>query len=293
MNMLRRTVLVAGAITLAAVTLAASPLAAAATPKPPAPTVSPLKGYRTVTSLPVALPESTQRNGSVQCPTGTVPLGGGVIVMSTSKLVGVNSSYPFNRGWAADVNNAGDTPTTFQVKVICAVKPAKYAVVQRLGLANPAASHSTVAATCPVGTKPFSGGAASNSESVFINISSTAPAGSRSWQISENNATGTNHLVSVLAVCGSVKGYSVVHGPVVSVPGRSIASLGALCPVGVPTGGGTVIQSSSVGAYLNLTTFGTNGWVSFATNTSAVAFKAGSTVVCAQASQRSQSGVQG
>jgi hypothetical protein len=252
----------------------------AATAQPP-----PLKGYRTVIGSPVTVATQTQHRGTVLCPTGTVPLGGGVLVLSSDPLVSVNSSFPAFNGWVADVNNASANDTTIRPMVTCAIKPAHYKVVQRLGLSNPAATHTTAAVTCPTGTKPLGGGAASNAESLFVNLSSTAPSGTRAWQISENNATGTDHLVSVVAVCASVKGYSVVHGPVVSVPGNTVGSLGAGCPTGrVSTGGGAVIQSSSVGAYLNMTTFGdSRDWVSFATNTSAIPVKASTTVVCAAA----------
>ena len=113
-------------------------------------------------------------------------------------------------------------------------------------------------------------------------MSSTGPTGTQAWQISENNATGTDHLVTVVAVCGSVQGYSLVHGPVLSVRGPSVTALGSSCPRGHgPTGGGAVIQSKSIGAYLNSTNVGdANDWSSFATNTSAVPFKASTTVVC-------------
>ena len=129
----------------------------------------------------------------------------------------------------------------------------------------------------------MSGGAASNSESLFINLSSTAPSGARAWQISENNATGTNHLVTVIAVCGSVQGYSQVHGPVVQLPGNATTSLPVNCPSGRrSTGGGAVIQTASLGSYLNMTTFGnSHNWISSATNTSAVPLSGSATVVCA------------
>lgn len=292
-HMLLRTAFAACATTtlVGAAALAAAPAGAttAATHSSAAPAVAaqppPLNSYRTVIGSPVTVATQTQGRGTVACPTGTVPLGGGVLVLSSDPLVSVNSSFPAQGRWFADVNNASANDTTIRAMVTCASKPAHYKVVQRLGLANPAGTHTTVAATCPTGTRPLGGGAASNSESLFVNVSSTAPTGSRAWQISENNATGTDHLVTVLAVCGSVKGYTVVHGPVVSVAGNTVGSLGASCPTGrFSTGGGAVIQSSSVGAYLNMTTFGdSHDWVSFATNTSAVPFKASTTVVCAAA----------
>jgi hypothetical protein len=235
-----------------------------------------------VTGDPVPSPTMTQRRGTAHCAIGSVPLGGGVITQSTSSQVSVNSSFPILGGWAADVSNVSSADTTFEVQVICAEKPSHYVKVKSASKANPAATHTTVVATCPTGTKPLGGGAASTSGSTFVTLSSTAPAGPRSWQISENNGSGEDAKVVAFALCANVPGYVVVSGPVVAVPGNSIASLGALCPDDkLPTGGGAVIQSKSLGAYLNLTTFGnSHDWVSFASNTSAVPFKASSKVVC-------------
>jgi hypothetical protein len=281
-GILKRTAYATGAVALAgAATLAAEPSAVSAS----AATLAPLKGYSTVVGDPVALPANAQRSGTVRCPIGTVSIGGGVFPQSSSPLISLNSSFPLTGGWEADVNNASATATTFRVRVICAVKPAQYVVVQKLGLANPAHARTTIAVTCPVGTTALSGGAASNSESVLVNSGGMAPANSRSWQISENNGDVVGHLVSVVAVCANVSGYAIVHGPVLSVAGHSSTSPGARCPVGLrPVGGGAVIQSSSLGTYLNDTAFAaSNNWVSAATNTSATAVKASSTVVCAKA----------
>ena len=288
-GMVKRAALLVGAAAMfGAATLAAAPLASATAsghPASPAAAAAPLKGYRTVVGSPVALPANAQRNGAVQCPAGTVPLGGGVFAQSTSPLVGVNSSFPTPGGWAVDMNNGGTIATSFKVRVICAAKPANYVVVQRLGQANPVGQHTAFALTCPLGTTVLSGGAASNSASPLVNNSSSAPTSSRTWQISENNGDTVGHLVSIVAVCGSVSGYGVVHGPVISVPGHGVTNLGARCPAGVvPVGGGAVLQTSTVGAYLNSSAFAaSNNWVSAAANTSAAAFKGSSTVVCAKA----------
>jgi hypothetical protein len=285
--MLLRTAFAAGAtITLAgAAALAAAPAGATTAQQSTGAATTaaqPLKGYRTILGAPVASPSQTQTRGKTLCPTGTVVLGGGVSIVSSDPLVSINSSFPAFNGWVADVGNASGSATTFAVNVICAVKPAHYKIVTKTVL-NPAATHTSVSATCPTGTKPLGGGAASNGASNFITLSTSAPTGTRSWGISENNATGTDHLISVLAVCGTVQGYSVVHGPSVSVRGPSVTSVGSSCPRGhAPTGGGAAIQSSSVGAFLNSTTFGdANDWNTFVTNTSAVPFKASTTVVCA------------
>jgi hypothetical protein len=286
--MLLRTAFAAGATTalVGAAAFAAAPAGATAptTSGAAAVKVAPLKGYRTVIGSPVTVGAQTQGRATVRCPIGTVPLGGGVVVLSSDLHISVNSSFPAQGMWFADVNNASANDTMIRATVICATKPAGYKVVQR-EVENPAATHTTVAANCPTGTKPLGGGAASNSESFFVNLSSTAPTGTRAWQISENNATGTDHLVTVVAVCGSVKGYTAVRGGAVPVAGGTTAGVGANCPTNrVATGGGAVISSTSLGAYLNMTTFGdSRDWVSFATNTTASTINASTTVVCATA----------
>src|SRR5689334_3138803 len=154
-----RTAFAAGATTtlVGAAVLSAAPAGATAPPSASTPSSAvaaqppPLKGYRTVIGSPVTVTSQTQGRGTVFCPTGTVPLGGGVIVLSSDPAISVNSSFPAQGGWFADVNNASANDTTIRATAICAAKPTHYKVVQRLGLANPAATHTTAAVTCPTG----------------------------------------------------------------------------------------------------------------------------------------------
>src|SRR4051794_17027232 len=89
----------------------------------------PPRGYVVVTTPLLASASGTQQRGTVDCPRGTVPLGGGATVFSTSMRATINSSFPFGRGWAADVNNASGETTAFDVRVVCATRPTGYAVV--------------------------------------------------------------------------------------------------------------------------------------------------------------------
>ena len=77
-----------------------------------------------------------------------------MLVLSADPLISVNSSFPAQGGWFADVNNASGNDAMIRATVTCAVKPAHYKIVQRLRLPNPAATHPTVSVTCPTGTKP-------------------------------------------------------------------------------------------------------------------------------------------
>src|SRR5690348_2381579 len=72
--------------------------AAGAAPKPP-------RGYTVVTSTVVGTTPSSRTHGEVACPSGLVPLGGGVAIQSTSTHANVNSSFPLPHGWAAEVTN--------------------------------------------------------------------------------------------------------------------------------------------------------------------------------------------
>jgi hypothetical protein len=289
----RRTALGAGAtaVLVGAAVLAAAPAGATTTSGSPsagaatvtATTVQQLQGYTTVTSPSMTSGSMTLTRGIVQCPTGTVPLGGGAVVISSELFVAINSSLPFENGWAVDLNNGSATTASFQVTATCAVQPAHYKIVQK-HVANPAATQTSVSATCPIGTKPLGGGALSNS-GLFVSMASSAPNGTRAWRISESNATGEGAQVTAFAVCGSIKGYFVAHGPVVSIPGQSFKVAAAHCPVGqVPLSGGVVFQTTSVAADVSLSSFGvSHNWVSYADNIGATPFKASSTVVCAAA----------
>ena len=130
---------------------ASAPLAK---PKPPA-------GYRVVISPQLPSPNGSDSRGIVRCPTGTVPLGGGVIAQSPSIRANVSSSFPSGRTWVGDVKNASGTATTFQVEVICAKRPTGYTVARSPNTMNPPVTQTRAVATCPAGTKPLGGGGSS------------------------------------------------------------------------------------------------------------------------------------
>ncbi len=58
--------------------------------------------------------------GQVACPTGTVPLGGGIAASSSSILVNINTTYPTDNGWASWENNASASDERMIPYVICA-----------------------------------------------------------------------------------------------------------------------------------------------------------------------------
>ena len=81
------------------------------------------------------LPDGTQQEAVAQCPTGMVVTGGGVVSISTSTSVSVNSTAITSSSmggppdeWFADVNNTSGSDTQFQVDAIC-TKPTNVSFV--------------------------------------------------------------------------------------------------------------------------------------------------------------------
>src|SRR5690348_16557458 len=109
-----------------------------------------LHGLRQVTSGTIVAPGGFQRRGSVSCPRGFAPLGGGPVVASPA--ASVNGSFPTAHGWTVDVNTPTGTDTSFVIHLVCARKPKHYALVTSGFVADPAGGAATARATCPAGS---------------------------------------------------------------------------------------------------------------------------------------------
>jgi hypothetical protein len=242
------------------------------------------KKYRSLSSDLLVAPNGDQTRGTVDCPTGTVPLGGGVLISSSDLHANVNSSFPNGNSWFADVNNASGAATTFRVFVICAKAPRLYQVVQTADVSGPAGSQAQAIATCPTGTVPYGGGAISRTGDAKVNMNSTFPTGN-GWRTDMNNASTFAENFASFAICGKkLKGYTVVQGSNSDVPAHlSVGSTPAVCPgASLPLGGGVVAFSSDVHANINATfPSSSDAWNSFLNNDSAFTFAQSARVVCA------------
>jgi hypothetical protein len=248
--------------------------APAAKPKPPA-------GYRVVISPQLPSPNNSDTRGSVRCPTGTVPLGGGVIAQSPSIRANVASSFPSGRSWFGDVKNGSGTATTFQVEVICAKRPKGYTVVRSPNAVNRSGSQTRSVATCPAGTKPLGGGGISIDSSVFVDMHSTGPHG-RTWAVKENNAGPFDSGLNAVAVCGKVNGYRVVKGLPFTIPAAGQKGASAVCRApSVPISGGVLSPSTSVAVNIGGSIPSGDRWDSFVTNNTGFDATATPVVVCA------------
>lgn len=272
----RRTHTALAAAAACLLTLGSAGAAQAAARHPP-------PGYGILDTNQMPAPQGMQTRGVGQCPTGTVPLGGGVVVSSTSTLASVSASFPEGRFWVGIVSNDSGADTTFQVEVECAKRPPKYTVVQSGLVRNPSGLQSSVLATCPAGTRPLGGGGESTSPSVFENLNSTGPQG-RAWFATENNATGADAGLEAFAVCGAVHAYRVVKGTAFGTPAGGQGNGTAACPApSVATGGG--VFSASTNTLVNVggsVPVGVGGrWSAFVNDAAGVPATATAVAVCA------------
>lgn len=225
------------------------------------------QGYAVVHSGSLSSPAGTQVHGSVACPAPKVALGGGVFFSSGSVLANINSSYPAGSGWAADVNNASASASSFTVYAICGHKPKKYAVVAgTLTAVNPAA-------------KPLSGGLFSDSLSTLANVNSSIPT-TNGWRIDANNASSAVEHVRAYVVCGRVPTRHVATSAATVNAAGTQTGATALCGTGVPVGGGAFSGSGSTVVSINTTYPVAGGWRSYLNNNSSASETFTTYVVC-------------
>jgi hypothetical protein len=213
----------------------------------------PPNGLRIVASPLLDSPAGLQVRGTATCPGSKVAIGGAVFVASTDVLANVNSSFPTANGWTGDVNNASGEATQFQVIAVCARRPKGYALVGSAVTPNPAGVQSTAVAFCPGGTAPLGGGVESFSFSTAVNINSTFPLGQlAAWRADQNNATGAPTSFAAFAVCGRIKGYTLIQTEDFAVEAGAQRFQLAECPAPtVPLSAGVLFNTSDLRANLN------------------------------------------
>jgi hypothetical protein len=237
--------------------------------------------YTVVNTGSLAALDGSQTHGAKTCPARTVVWGGGVFVSSGQLGANVNSSYPADNGWAADVNNAGGSDTTFVVYAICAKQPRTGYSIQSAKATNIAGHQTSVSVTCPGTTKILGGGGYSNSGSTAVNINSTFPFSKNTWRVDMNNASGSDATATAYAVCGRARGRTNVVGSAVTNTAGQQTHSAVACPLPqVPSGGGQMSSSSNTAVNMNGTSPTSNGWESWENNASGVNANTTSYVVC-------------
>jgi hypothetical protein len=208
-------------------------------------------GYRIVNGPTVNAPPGGFDSGSqLTCPTGTVPLGGGVAGNAFTDM-SLNTSGPLPNGWEARVNNP-DSPTGFlALDVICAKKPKGYTVAFATA-DNPPGARSVATATCPANTVVLSGGVLSTSDRVGARVLGAWPVNSTTFRAAELNATASDERLTAEAVCASKPtGYVVARQAFTEAP-NTLDIGGASCPAGKSVlGGGIHITGGDTTAFVH------------------------------------------
>jgi hypothetical protein len=210
---------------------AAAPAQAAATAPP---------GYHIVRTADLPAPPSTlDTSGQANCPTGTVPWGGGASFTNGFADIGVSleTSEPVTGGWRARVNNASGKDQLFRVDVICANKPKGYKVAFA-SADNP--PHATTPATvgCPTGTVVLSGGAFSTSDTTANILTSLGPLGPHRFTASMANTSNVDQQMTTFAVCGAKPPKYAIVSQSETDTGVDDPALTPVCPTGTSVLGG-------------------------------------------------------
>jgi hypothetical protein len=224
---------------------------------------APPLGYVVVHSASISAAVDSQSHGVVACPAGTVPLGGGANVRSTSFKAGMAESYPVGtEGWAAYVNNGTGAAFSFTVWAVCGTQPAGYTLVESpLQIDLPPNGTTLLSQACPLGTRVLGGGGSTDTVSTSLTIASTYPSkkliGTHtqySWNVVFDNTTATDAFGTTWAICGSPAGYRLVQRAAVNLAGRGAqTTVHPTCPSPkVPLSGGVQVTEDT-GITLNRT----------------------------------------
>jgi len=214
--------------------IAGTSTAAAAATAPP--------GYHIVRTADIAAPPSTlDTSGQANCPTGTVPWGGGASFDNGFAAIGTSleTSEPVTGGWRTRVNNASGTAQTFRVDVICANKPKGYRVAFA-GADNPPHTDTPATVTCPTGTVVLSGGAFSTSDTTANLLTSAGPLGPHRYTASMANTSNVDQQVTTFAVCGAKPPKYAIVSQSETDMGVDDPALTPVCPTGTSVLGGGI-----------------------------------------------------
>jgi hypothetical protein len=186
-------------------------------------------GYVTVSTNGITVASNAEMAGEATCPQGTVVLGGGAYIASTSVMTAINDSQPVpgssgdDSTWYAFVNNFSSAATTFNVYAVCATTPPGYQQVVGTTVNNPAGDQDSGTVNCPAGDVVLGGGA-SNTAGISFGMASSYPSSETSWTATVSNFSGRDGEFEPVAVCAA------------AYPGYAIASTSASDPAGVQKG---------------------------------------------------------
>ena len=190
-------------------------------------TLPTLKDYTVVTSASVTGYAGWYTRGEATCPTGTVPLSGGVEFESFDLGFGINASFPSADGWVVDVKNAL-AGVTFDTYAVCAQAPKSYQVITSGTYGRSIYDQTNGFVGCPPSTKALGGGATTTGVQPYLGQSSPSWTGG-SWGVSLADMASSDTF-QVYAVCAKpLPGYSVVTAPPVVVKAGRLGQASVTC----------------------------------------------------------------
>jgi hypothetical protein len=243
-------------------------------------TLPTLKDYTVATSSNVTGYAGWYTRAEATCPTGTVPLAGGVEFESFDLGFDILDSFPSDDGWVVDVRN-GLAGVTIDTYAVCAKAPKSYQVVTSGWYGYDQHDQTNGFVACPTGTKALGGGAQTvASTDVYLGQSSPSWTGG-SWGVSVVNLWGSDAF-QVYAVCAKpLPGYSVVTAPPVVVKAGKLGQASVSClPELMPVGGGIGFGWSEPDFGLHSTQPAGKGWYTTVNNLSDLDLEIQAMVVC-------------
>ena len=215
-----------------------------------------------------------QTGGSVACPSGTVPWGGGAKIKSTSLDANLNSSFASGTSWVVHVNNASGSEITFTVYAVCADAPADYQIVNGAVADDPAGTRAGNFAACPTHTVSLGGGGFLDSTETSVNLNGIQPIlGEEGYNIEVyvNNASASDTDFHAQVICGTKpKGYTTKTATANNPAGKQSSAV-ANCPSNrFVVGGGLLSSSIDLASNVKSTApDGKGAWISSMNNGSA------------------------
>lgn len=204
---------------------------------------------------------NTTNNRTVTCPSGGVVVSGG---FSSPGDVFVWHSMKDGNGWRVYATNKSSDSKTIIITASCLFNSSgsSDSIVEQVNIN--ASEVKDLTAACPSGSIVTGGGWVLNNNSANKVLQSGKSG--NGWQIRVSNATTSNQLTNLYAIClsgvsGSTTQVSVANN---TVPGFGSSSTQANCPSSaVVTGGGFKIPNELT---LTNTTMSSNGWINYVLN---------------------------
>lgn len=175
-----------------------------------------VKGYRIAEGATVDDPSNDESTATVNCPSGTVVLGGGGYSSSASTYVSVNDTYP-NAGppgstanfteWIFENNNLSASDASTTAYAVCAKKPKGYVFeATQPPIVSTPGTELLATATCPGSSPlPLGGGSATSfilANNTGVDMNSSFPDGS-GWESYENNSSAIDYDLWTYMICVS------------------------------------------------------------------------------------------